>query len=242
MKKLLTAAAVAGAMAMSQAGAVTMVFKGDGNNVAPLGVEDTDWRDCASPTDFCSVDHEAGLSYSLGDIDLQVRSYSGGARDGVDLGDFDRLIQDRNPTDSGFGSYSVGEGGSDDQTQADNGESLEFIFDMEYIVSNVEYNAGGDTDCTNTADGSGEGACGEFLLQIFDAGDALVSAVVIDITNTNFGDWGFGKRFLLTALTDDAGFTIAQLTVREVPIPAALPLLLSGIAGLGFASRKKNPV
>lgn len=37
-------------------------------------------------------------------------------------------------------------------------------------------------------------------------------------------------------------FYLSSLTVSDVPLPAALPLLLSGIAGLGFAARKRKPV
>ncbi|NNL87512.1 MAG: VPLPA-CTERM sorting domain-containing protein, partial [Marinicaulis sp.] len=46
--------------------------------------------------------------------------------------------------------------------------------------------------------------------------------------------FGFG-------FADDGGdqFYIESI---ETPIPAALPLLLSGIAGLGFASRKQKSV
>lgn len=38
--------------------------------------------------------------------------------------------------------------------------------------------------------------------------------------------------------TNTAEFLLAEL--RAVPVPAALPLLLSGLAGLGFASRKSR--
>ncbi|WP_411818031.1 VPLPA-CTERM sorting domain-containing protein [Hyphococcus sp. DH-69] len=41
------------------------------------------------------------------------------------------------------------------------------------------------------------------------------------------------------AALPDYNFNI-NAAVSEVPIPAALPLLLSGIAGLGFASRRKK--
>ncbi len=240
---MIAAVAAIGLMAVP-ANATTFVFKGAGNNVTPVGAPITDYEeDCASTGDFCSVDHSAGLSYEKDGYELQVRAYAGGAvnDDEVeDLGDFTRLIQDINPSDSGLGAWSENNG-SDDQTQFDAGESIEFIFDRMVQVTNVEFNAGGDTDCTNTAGGGGEGPCGAFILQIFDDVNALVLSTVIDVTNINeLGVLGTGMRFVLTAVTQGGGFTIAQLTVNEVPVPAALPLLLSGLAGLGFASRRRK--
>lgn len=38
----------------------------------------------------------------------------------------------------------------------------------------------------------------------------------------------------------DTEFYVSAIDVSEVPIPAALPLLLSGLAGLGFASRRRK--
>ena len=65
--------------------------------------------------------------------------------------------------------------------------------------------------------------------------------MIIDITNIDvLPVLGTGARFVLTALTAGGGFTVAQLTVSDVPIPGAIPLLISGIAGLGFASKKKK--
>ena len=54
---------------------------------------------------------------------------------------------------------------------------------------------------------------------------------------------GSGMHFVLEAITQGAGFTIAQFTVDDVqsiPAPAALPLLLSGVMGLAFATRRRR--
>ena len=48
--------------------------------------------------------------------------------------------------------------------------------------------------------------------------------------------------FLLEAITEGAGFTIAQFTVSDVPIPGAFPLLAAGLAGLGFSYRRKRDI
>ncbi len=234
MRKILLVAAMS--MAATAANATTFVFKGDGLNVTPEGVLNTDFvQDCGTVgVDFCSVpDHSAGLEYSRNGIDVTVRAFADNEPT--------RLIQDVSPTDSGLGAFSESNS-SDDQTQFDAGESIEFDFGMQSLtVVDVEFNAGGDTNCTNNAGGGGEGSCGRFLLEIFDVSDMMILSTIIDITNVDvLPVLGTGARFLLTALDEGSGFVVAQFTVSEVPIPGAIPLLLSGIAGLGFASRKKK--
>lgn len=235
--RYLAAAVVAAGLMAAPASAATFVFKGQGNNVTPLGTAGVDFEeDCASVGDFCSVQDQAGawggLDYELDGIALTVNAYA----DGVAT----RLIQDIWPEDSGLGAWSE-DNNNDDQTQFDAGESIEFIFDDEYVVTDVEFNAGGDVNCTTNAGGGGEGSCGEFLLEIFNLADVLTYSTVIDITNVDVLDYlGVGARFVLTALTEGSGFAVAQFTVNEVPVPAALPLLLSGLAGLGFASRRRK--
>ena len=236
MKSIFFAAALTVGMAVAPAHATTFIFKGDGLTVTPEGMDGVDFQaDCATTGDFCSINHEAGLNYTLDGVNLTVKAYAGG--------DATRVIQDIYPGDSGMGAYSE-DNSNDDQTQADSDEAIEFSFDREVTVTNVEFNAGGDRNCTLGADGSGEGACGEFLLEIFGLDNVLVGSMVIDITNTDdLPLLGTGARFLLTALTPGGGFTVAQMTVAgvsDVPIPGAIPLLISGLAGLGFASRKKK--
>ncbi len=234
MKKLLLVAAMS--MAATAANATTFVFKGDGQNVSPEGVLNTDFvQDCGTVgDDFCSTgDHTSGLRYLRDGIALTARAYAGGVAT--------RLIQDVVPADSGLGAFSE-TNSSDDQTQADSREAIEFDFGSQVVsVTDVEFNAGGDTNCTNTSDGSGEGSCGSFRLDIFNLDDLLILSTVIDITNVDDLPFlGEGARFLLTAIGQGSGFVVAKFTVNEVPIPGAIPLLLSGIAGLGFAARKKK--
>jgi len=38
----------------------------------------------------------------------------------------------------------------------------------------------------------------------------------------------------------DTEFYVSSITVNDVPIPGAIPLLISGLAGLGFAGRRKK--
>lgn len=226
MKKLLTltAAAAAAAFAMtSAAGAATFVFKGDGLNATPLGVPGVDFEaGCASAQDFCSIDHSAGLNYSVGGLGVNVTALADNQAT--------RLIQDVFPSDSGLGAWSEDDG-DDDQTQFNSGESVKFTFDTAVFLSNIEFNAGNDTNCSTFGS---EGPCGFFDLIIDGVFFANIEAV--DLLATTFE----GTIFEFVATTADAGFAIAKFDVREVPVPGALPLLLSGIAGLGFASRRRK--
>lgn len=226
MKKLLTltAAAAAAAFTMtSAAGAATFVFKGDGLNATPLGVDGVDFdAGCASAQDFCSIDHSAGLSYLVDGIGVNVTA----------LADEEptRLIQDVFPSDSGLGAWSEDDG-NDDQTQFNSGESVKFTFDTAVFLSKIEFNAGNDTNCSTFGS---EGPCGFF--DLFIDGVFFANIEAVDLLATTFE----GTIFEFVATTADAGFAIAKFNVTEVPIPGALPLLLSGIAGLGFASRRRK--
>ncbi len=69
----------------------------------------------------------------------------------------------------------------------------------------------------------------------------MILSMIVDITNVDMLPvLGTGVRFLLTALDAGSGFVVAQLTIADVPIPGAIPFLITGLAGLGFASRKKK--
>ncbi len=220
------------AMATS-ANATIFVFKGGGLNVTPLGGF---VQDCGTVgVDYCTVpDHSNGFAYERDGVELTVRAY----KDGTPT----RLIQDITPDNSGLAAFSE-QTARDDQTQFDAGESIEFDFGMNAVtVVDVEFNAGDDIDCSAAAAGMGtEGTCGRFMLEIFDINDMMILSTIIDITNIDMLPvLGTGARFLLTALDTGSGFVVAQLTIADVPIPGAIPLLITGLAGLGFASRKKK--
>ena len=229
MKKVQLLAATAflsSAMLSGAASAATFVFKGDGNNVTPIGAEGVDFtRDCGTTgSDYCTIDHEAGFNYDVDGVGVNAIAYA----DGVAT----RLIQDIIPGDSGLGAFSELDA-SDDQTQADSNEAMEFNFDREVTLSNVEFNAGGDVNCSSFGP---EGPCGDFRLTIDGTVIGVLSAQDV------IANLGTGMSFLLEAVTPEGGFSIAQFTVpvSDVPVPAALPLLLSGVAGLGFASRRRR--
>ncbi len=227
--RYLAAAVVAAGFMAAPANAALFVFKGDGLNATPTGNSVA----CASAGDLCTVDHTLGFDYLVDGVALNVKAYEDWA--GYDdttpgSGVATRLIQDINPSDSGLGAWSESNG-SDDQTQFDAMEAIRFTFTEQQTVTNVEFNAGGDTNCSSFGS---EGPCGDFRLYI----DGIFIATITAIDN--IGLLGTGTDFLLIAVTQGAGFTIATMEVSDVPVPAALPLLLSGLAGLGFASRRRK--
>ncbi len=224
-------------LSATSANAATFIFKGEGATDFPGGVAGpsapNNSENCTG-NDLCTIDASLGFTYSDNGVTVTATAFSNGSPT--------TLIQDLNPSNSGLGAFSTGEDFSDDQIQFDSGESLEFDFGTatEWTVTDVEFNAGGDVDCTNFA-ARGEGPCGSFRLQIFDMNGIETLNAVRDITNVDLLPLlGTGSRFVLTALTPGAGFTVAAFNVSEVPVPAALPLLISGIAGLGFASRRRK--
>ena len=66
-----------------------------------------------------------------------------------------------------------------------------------------------------------------------DLSSLVIGRIIVAFTNgddTTFGFGEFGDTFSIRVLDD----------VSEIPIPGAIPLLLSGLAGLGLMSRKKK--
>ena len=71
----------------------------------------------------------------------------------------------------------------------------------------------------------------EFLGLVTQSGDALIAGVFLDLVGA-----------------EPAGFTIdnlrfgeaGEVVVPSVPLPGAIPLFLAGLAGLGFAKRRKS--
>jgi hypothetical protein len=224
--RLIAAAVAAAGFLAVPANAATFIFKsGDVFLDTPTG---NVAMDCGTiGADLCTDVDANGFQYSKDGIGFTATAYT---YDGMDR-EATQLIQDISPANSGLAALSEMDA-SQDQTQFDSMESIEFVFDAAVFLTNIEFNSGGDRDCS--AASQPEGPCGFFELWIDGSLEGTFEAV--DLLATVF----FGTTFEFRAVTPGAGFTIAQFEVSDVPLPGALPLLLAGLAGLGFASRRKK--
>ena len=239
MTKLLVSAIVAAGLMVAPASAAQVVFKGAGLNATPGAGSTTSNCGSGGVNDFCSTEPGVGLEYSVSGIDFTVSAFENFF--GEKIGAI--VIQDIQPTNSGLGVISDSESrtGGDDQVQSNGGANESLFFDFRgegrnpIQLSNIEFNSGADRDCS--APGN-EGPCGLFDLYV----DGMLKVAGVLAEDSVLGGW-VGSTFEFVANNpggDPSGFVIAQFDVQEVPIPGALPLLLSGIAGLGFAARRKK--
>jgi len=209
--------------------ATTFIFKSGGAFLdAPTG---NVANDCGTVgVDYCTADDSLGFTYSKDGVSFTATAYKY-ADNTYASRDATLLIQDIMPENSGLGAFSENDF-NNDQTQFNSLESIEFDFGSAVSVSNIEFNAGDDNDCSGPQT---EGGCGDFDLWI--DGMFVATLTAVDL----FTDVLTGTTFEFRAVTPGAGFVIAQFElVNEVPIPGAIPLFLAGMAGMGVAARRRR--
>lgn len=244
ISKKIISLALAAAVSFSAAHATTLRFDGkDGRGLAfdtPTNTGNVVGCNSfgANGRDLCSRDHAAGFNYSKGVFSFNVKGLK---YDSLGSAVAAEVIQDLIGKNQGLGVITPGENRfKQDQVTGASGESILFSFGQAVTLYNIVFNDGTGNDCPG---GGTEGPCGDVgvkidggVLQVFTAfiAGGILSAdgsAVLALT---------GQVFEFFALTSGAGFSIEEFSI--VPIPGALPLLLSGLAGLGFASswRKKK--
>ncbi|MEL7491635.1 MAG: hypothetical protein AAGJ73_13025 [Pseudomonadota bacterium] len=247
MKKLLTLAAATIAASMVTVSANATTFRFDGINGAaqdaPTNGGNIAFNCGTAGQDFCTANNGEGFDYSKSGISFNATAYAGGSISGESFnrGMASLLIQDLVGGNQGLGVISSTEGNlignTLDQINFDTGESIVFSFDEVVTITDILLNDGLSQDCPG---GGGEGPCGDVGV-IVDGGviqsfsDFLAMGV---LASGGAAAVFVGQTFEFIGLTSGAGYSIEEF--RVVPIPGAIPLLLSGLAGLGFAARRKR--
>lgn len=138
-------------------------------------------------------------------------------------------------TGNGLGVFGGADAanGADSDPQIDGRLTLNdlaiFDFGQTVILDEINFNLVGGND--------------DFVLFVGQSLASLTSFTIFDIPGNPgniFASGAVGRYFGIGAFETNDEFRIKSLTVSEVPIPAALPLFIAGLAGLGFAGRRKK--
>jgi hypothetical protein len=152
--------------------------------------------------------------------DAEPRVYSPGT--GVDIDSGNGL-----PNDQEF------------EVDGNNGnEVLILSFDEDVqLVSALFASVGFDDDFDFFMDTNGDGVLERLAQDIDIPNGNLFDFFAFDLVGKLFGIGasGFNDEWKLSALT-------VRAVVSDVPLPAALPLFIAGLAGFGFAARRKQRV
>ena len=189
----------------------------------------------AGRRDLCTLNDADGFDYSKFGVNFTATAEQDGAPA--------ELVQDLIGNNQGLGVISHNENRvTQDQINPTNNESIVFTFDDVTTIFDIRLNDGLGRDCPG---GGNEGACGTVAVSIDGGAQITWDDFILDGVLATSGGVAVsltGTVFEFFALGDGSraggGYSIEEFSV--VPVPGALPLLLSGIAGLGFASRRRN--
>ncbi|GJL90867.1 VPLPA-CTERM sorting domain-containing protein [Hyphococcus sp.] len=122
----------------------------------------------------------------------------------------------------------------DHQVDGDGGnEVLILHFNQQVQLASALFSyVGSNDDFDFFADTNGDGILERLAQDIDIPGSNLASLMSFNVVSNYFGIGasGYNDEWKLKAIT--------AIPVSDVPLPAALPLFLAGLAGFGFASRK----
>lgn len=116
---------------------------------------------------------------------------------------------------------------SDDNIQAGESVTIEFTSET-YSIVNLSFR---DDDHFPLTDGQ---------VMITTDNGSLTDMFSAFIAMAQMGDAFFANLSFISFANAGTNFYVSSMEVAEVPLPAGLPLLISGLAGLGFIARKKR--
>jgi len=227
MKKLFAAAAVSVAMAVAPASAGTISFadfaagnEGGIENRSSVNFDGT------VITFVSGTGSAASGRFSTTEFNPYFDDVSGGKPAGV--GVCRRLDGPGGVGDTGADCFNPG----DDSIDGEQGinEMLVLIFSGGFDIRMLSFRDGDHNDINNS---SGLISWGAYTIAGFIGGtNTFAELVALAAAGGLQGVNELGLSYV------DTDFYLEA--VSDVPIPGAIPLLLSGLAGLGFASRKKK--
>jgi len=225
MKKLLTAAAVAVGLAFAPAQAAVLDFANEADTNGERGLTN------GSSLTLDGVTVTLGTTLSHGGIAGLLPAAGGNPY--LDAGN------------AGLGVCQMLDGndqcdpGSDDSIQAvNNGANAEGIvisFNQPTTITDLLFVDGRHDPINAMNDGMVGFANGD---NFSDFQGIFAFSDLVNLAQS--GDVMFQDVTTLIFIFVDKAFYVSSVTVSDVPIPGAIPLLISGLAGLGFASREKK--
>ena len=222
MKKLIVAAALAAGLAIAPANAAVIDFANEADTNGERGLDNPG----TITIDGVALSIASGI-FATGEFVFNpyLDESSGGLPGGLGVCRELEAGPGSECADSGDDSID-GEGGIDEAV------SIRFL-DSQMNITGLSFRDG-DHNLINDSDGlivyqitGGANSTGGLVTDTFANLVALAASGLVDV----------GAIFFGFVNTD---FYVESITVSDVPIPGAIPLLISGLAGLGFASKKKR--
>lgn len=165
---------------------------------------------------------------AMGSLNLEFRAGIGGKQ--RDFAYFNSATSNGSP--AGLGTCTTMNAAAqcdpsyDDVVAANEWVQVGFA-DEPFNVHKLSFNGGGNLSLDNDMTG---------LIKITTSLNSIVAMATLTFAQAATAGFGFVDwiRF------EFAGTEFVVASISDVPLPGALPLLLSGLAGLGFAARRKK--
>ena len=163
----------------------------------------------------------------MGNLNLRFKGGIGGAR--RDFAYFNAATPNGSP--AGLGTCTRLDAAAqcnpsyDDVVASKEWVEVGFV-DAPFDVRALSFNGGGNLSLNNSSG----------LIKISTALNSVVSVFTMSFAQASTFAFGLVDRIRFEFAGTE--FVVAQIS--DIPLPGALPLLLSGLAGLGFAARRKK--